>query len=814
MALPNNNITAGAPPLLWSNVKEALDKINDNFTALDLATGGTAVDLSILNTDVSPEYTGSYTLGSTTNRWKSGYFNVWGSSPSESVNGLWIGGAQIRGIPGVSGDPNIPGNSVIDLPLNSTIGGSLIIDPLKTFFKEIEVDNGKRVVATEYGSLLTLTSGYGIALSVTSASDEITFEFDQHVDIIGNVLAADEITVLVDSATGKLKADVGVTVDWNIDVDGNTWTFDTSGILTFPGTSGSQATFGNDILQSVNDLNVQSEASVYINTDSAGAQPSWEFGSDGILTAPGSIQLNYLGTPTYSLSASTAGGRIVGEEDKTFKIILNNGISQPEWTFGTDGNLTIPATGNLVGNVSGNILGSLGIFTTSLSVGSSSQAVLYTITNDVYVANTNADSKLGLRVRSGPTQITALEIDPLTSSINILNSYTLVGPLIGNTTGYHTGDVKGSIFGNDLSTMLVDGTGGRIVGDVYTSTLRTSETTIALGNNAGNTSQGGDAVAVGAGAGETGQGSIAVAIGRNAGETGQGSAGVAIGYYAGKTTQETGAVAIGYTTAQVTQRQGAVAIGWSAGQTNQGANAIAIGYRAGFTNQNASSIVLNASGTALNAAAAGFFVSPVRNQTGASGVVQYDSTTSEISFSSALGSVSGTFTGNIFTTLIDSADSSAITVTPAVIFSANINIENDIQLSNIDAAIRGTNKIKFVPSNADELSYNVRLDVYSESTIEPRLALDTPDGVDLTLSSGMAGIVISKINGRVNLAAGNNAFIVKENGSWAMTPLNAAPLTPTVGMYIADCATWDPASKANGRPYPVWYDGVAYNALY
>ena len=123
-------------------------------------------------------------------------------------------------------------------------------------------------------------------------------------------------------------------------------------------------------------------------------------------------------------------------------------------------------------------------------------------------------------------------------------------------------------------------------------------------------------------------------------------------------------------------------------------------------------------------------------------------------------------------------------------------------------------KIKFVPSNADESSYNVRLDVYSESTIEPRLALDTPDGVDLTLSSGMAGIVISKIHGRVNLAAGNNAFIVKENGSWAMTPLDTAPLTPTVGMYVADCTNWDPASKANGRPYPVWYDGASYNALY
>jgi hypothetical protein len=596
MALPNNNITAGAPPLLWSNVKEALDKINDNFTALDLATGGTAVDLSILNTDVSPEYTGSYTLGSTTNRWKSGYFNVWGSSPSESVNGLWIGGAQIRGIPGVSGDPNIPGNSVIDLPLNSTIGGSLIIDPLKTFFKEIEVDNGKRIVATEYGSLLTLTSGYGISLSVTSASDEITFEFDNHVDIIGNVLAADETTVLVDSATGKLKADVGVTVDWNIDVDGNTWTFDTAGILTFPGASGSQATFGNDILQSVNNLNLQSEASVYIKTDSTGAQPIWEFGSDGTLTAPGALALEYLGALTYSLSASTAGGRITGEANKSFKIILDNGITQPEWTFGTDGNLTIPTTGNLIGNVSGNVSGSAAIFTTSLSVGSSSQAVLYTISNDAYLGNTNANSKLGLSVRDGILQTIVLEIDPLTNSINILNSYTLVGPLTGDTTGYHTGDVKGSIFG-DNSTKIVDA----VENKVY-ATFFGNITGDVTGNVSGNVT-----------------GNVSGNLTGNVTGNVSGSAGVA-------------------TTVDITNTNGLTTV---------------------------------------------YYPTFVENRTTGQTVradvdLSYRTDTNTLTVPNIVGSL----TGNIFTSLIDSADSSAITVTPAVIFSSDVNVENELYIQN------------------------------------------------------------------------------------------------------------------------------------
>ena len=42
--------------------------------------------------------------------------------------------------------------------------------------------------------------------------------------------------------------------------------------------------------------------------------------------------------------------------------------------------------------------------------------------------------------------------------------------------------------------------------------------------------------------------------------------------------------------------------------------------------------------------------------------------------------MSGTFTGNLFTTLIDSADSSAITVTPATIFSSDVSVENELRV--------------------------------------------------------------------------------------------------------------------------------------
>jgi hypothetical protein len=222
-------------------------------------------------------------------------------------------------------------------------------------------------------------------------------------------------------------------------------------------------------------------------------------------------------------------------------------------------------------------------------------------------------------------------------------------------------DIIGSVFGDD-STKLVDAIENKIVGNIETNSLRTSETKLALGSLAGETNQGVNGIAIGPLSGQTSQGVQSIAIGANSGNTSQGLQAVAIGNLAGS----------------LNQGQRAVALGSLAGATNQGDYAVALGNFAGGANQPANSIVINASGLALNGSAAGFFVDPVRNQSGASGVVQYDSTTKEVSYSSALGSVSGTFTGNIFTSLIDSADSSAITVTPATIFSSDVTVENDL----------------------------------------------------------------------------------------------------------------------------------------
>ena len=218
-------------------------------------------------------------------------------------------------------------------------------------------------------------------------------------------------------------------------------------------------------------------------------------------------------------------------------------------------------------------------------------------------------------------------------------------------------DLKGSVVGDD-STILVDGVDSRIVGNVYnsvvsTAQLRTSETTLALGRSAGATSQ-----------------SIyAVAIGYAAGNASQGSRAISIGQESGNASQSGGAIAIGYQAGNASQGAGAVAIGSSAGYTGQGNGAIAIGNSAGYTSQAAGSIVISATGVALNGAAAGFYVDPIRSTATATGPVMYNPTTKELFYNTVLEFAGSTISTN---------DSSGITIDVQTTFNTDVRVENDL----------------------------------------------------------------------------------------------------------------------------------------
>ena len=155
--------------------------------------------------------------------------------------------------------------------------------------------------------------------------------------------------------------------------------------------------------------------------------------------------------------------------DNIVKFIGGNGISTA--VDADDGNLTIS-------QASRNI--TLG--------GELSGTVAYDGSSDVTITATVSDSALDdqyLRL-DGNSQPTAAinfngqnitnagSITATTFNGNLVGNVT--GTITGNTSGVHTGDVKGSVFAND-STMLIDGVGGLIVGDVVNSSVATGTLT-------------------------------------------------------------------------------------------------------------------------------------------------------------------------------------------------------------------------------------------------------------------------------------------------------------------------------------------------
>ncbi len=599
----NNNITPGAPPLLWSDVNDAFTKINENFDILVATIGAGSglipLNFETLDSSLKPTTDNLYDLGDISHRWRGVYSGE--HSLTDPLNGLWAGNAQIKGI-----------GLTVNLPENSTIGGdpitgvgtSLIIDPNKTFFKEIQVDNDLSIVATTFGDTLNLLSGSGISLNVSSGADSI------EIDNTGVLIVA--------AGSGMSVATVSGTA-----------TVTNSGVRSLQSTT---------------------------------ALPS------GRTTGAG---INISGSTGDNLRITNTG-----------VITISSGVGITVSTDAATGDVTISNSAPAVNAYSQFEIN-----------GDSADRISADSVSDVLFINSGQGITLTKNTASDTLTIT---VDPVF-------------------------DLKGSVFGDD-SSILVDAVSNIIYGNVRATTLRTSELSITLGDQARNSSssnysvgigfqaaqtnqdgfavaigqqagqstQGQSSVAIGPQAGQNTQGLKSIAIGEAAGETTQGNNSIALGYYAGKTTQGAGSIALGYTAAQVTQGSSAVAIGWSAGQTNQGANAIAIGFRAGFTNQNASSIVLNASGAALEAAAAGFFVNPIRSTSSSSRPLMYDTSTSELFYSPTLEFIGST---------ISTSDSSGITIDVQATFNTDVTFQNDITVAE-QLTVKGSRVINLTELKA------------------------------------------------------------------------------------------------------------------
>jgi len=559
----NNNISPGAPPLLWSDVNEAFTLINENFDILVATVGGgsglTPIDFTSLDTSVNPTVDDLRDLGDATHKWGAVFSSE--HTAVKPLNGLWAGAAQVKGI-----------GLTINLPANSTVGGdpitgigtSLIIDPDKTFFKTIEVDAGNSVVATTFGDTLNLISGSGVNMLVSSGADSITI-----------------------SNTGVLSVAAG------------------SGISV--ATASGTATVTNSGVRSL---------------QSTTALPAGRTTGAGI-NITGSTGDNIRVTNTGVITISSGVGITVSTDAATGDVTITN--SAPAVNAFTQIEVNGDSANRLQADAVSDVLN---------------------ITSDATITLTKTPGTDTLNIAVNP-------VFDLRGSVFADDSTVMVDAVSGTLRGIFIG----SVF-TDNSTQIIDGNTATVYGNIEATTLRTAETTIALGINAGQNNQGASSVAIGANAGSIAQGGNAVAIGFDAGNGLQGNTAVAIGTHAGYAGQGGDAVALGF----------------GAGEFTQGLQAVAIGAYAGQTSQAANTIILNASGSAVDGVAAqtnSFYVAPIR--TTANGTpLMYNSTTKEITYSTVLE-----FIGS----KISTSDSSGITVDVQTTFNTDVTFENDITVA-------------------------------------------------------------------------------------------------------------------------------------
>jgi hypothetical protein len=290
------------------------------------------------------------------------------------------------------------------------------------------------------------------------------------------------------------------------------------------------------------------------------------------------------------------------------------------------------------------------------------------------------------------TTYTKTEVDSAISAVNTLD-----------------GDFTGSVFGDD-STVLVDGINNKIVGAVETSSLRTSESVIVLGNNA--QSNGGQSLSIGNTAISD---SYGVAIGV---QTQAATYDINVGAFSGKnhiTTDNGYRVAVGAFAQQNANPgdetgTGAIAIGTLAGDANQGANAVAIGRYAGRNNQAAKSIVINATDSNLeNTTADSLVIKPIRSAVGTT-MLMYDATTGEVTHT-ASPVITGDITGSVFaddsTLLVDGVGGTIA----GPISSINWMAASDSYLTISNGGATGPGPIQIVASANLDLSSGTNNDI-------------------------------------------------------------------------------------------------------
>lgn len=446
----STSISPGAAPLLWSSVQEAFDEINQNFTELQLFFNDstiTPIDLTNLHTDLSPAYSQQYSLGEITKQWKSVYLAEYTTIPGNEINGVWLGSAHIKGI-----------GYTVDLPINSTVDGELIIDPSKTFFSSIQVDNSNSVEAAAFNSTLNINSGTSIQIVVDSSAESIEIN-NTGVTQLSGTAGQIGVSGLTGNITltnlGVLNLSNGSTLPagrpagLGIATSGSTGNITLTntgviGIIQGPGITVSADTATGQV-QISNAAPAQvAYRTIHIVGDSIANDLVADSTSDTLNIDPG-----------YGIILSANGA--IDPANDIITISVNPRIDIIGSVYADDSTRLVDGVdGKIVGDVDTNFLTADIIY-----FGSTNQGVLkIDSSTDVVLQNFVSGGLFEIKTKLGIVDQTAISINPNTQLITI-NGYNI-------SANFIEADIAGSVFA-DNSTLLVNGIDGKLVGPIDSS---------------------------------------------------------------------------------------------------------------------------------------------------------------------------------------------------------------------------------------------------------------------------------------------------------------------------------------------------------
>jgi hypothetical protein len=486
--MAQQTITQGSPPIVWSTIDDAFQKINSNFTELYLSIGGTGVDLSNISADLIPDVNLSRDLGRPNKRWKDLYLG--GQS-------LYLGDALITA----------DQSGAVDLPVGSKVGGVLIKDPSSVSFGQISVTGQSDLFADQGTGILNL-SGSGITITTNPSTDTVTFSNSGVTSAIAgagiNLSSSVGAVTITNSGVTSALAGNGISVS---SASGNV-TITNSGVtslLTDPGSGISLSTVSPGIINISNSApNIIQPVHRFIaitgqtTLDAAGPNSTLRFAGDNnisLTTDPVTNTINITLSNILDIRGS------VFSDDSTLLVDGVNGI------------IVAPVFANVTGNVDGNVVGDL-----TGSVFADGPVMMIDGTEGKLI---------------GPVDTTQLRTSETEIRLGAM-------PDFADPTG---GPASNTVAVGAFAGEIRQDTNAIAIGYIAANEDQ-GDHAIAVGVNSGGQRQASYAAAFGVEAGYRDQGARALALGYQAGAFNQGQESVAIGKGAGHTNQAANSVII------------------------------------------------------------------------------------------------------------------------------------------------------------------------------------------------------------------------------------------------------------------------------